>query len=287
MDAVALGRLGFAHDDASDVLRTMPPPEELAAERERLIAGLAHRSQSGDGPPPKPPGNGLAAAHLIVASLDAIRECHQAFGIADDISWETLSHLGRAAATYRREYGQAGVALGFWDWLRYTGWLYDVGRLQVTLLRLRLHPKEAGPLFWYDDETAERLNLPFRIGDPAVSLHVPANETLSPEACEASIARIRSGFPGRRVAVCTSWLLDDQLAEYLPADSNIIAFQRRFQLVPGTHDDDDEFMLRSVFGTDRPKEIGALPQETRLQRAIVDHLRAGKHWRLRTGWFEL
>jgi hypothetical protein len=46
-------------------------------------------------------------------------------------------------------------------------------------------------------------------------------------------------------------------------------------------------MLRSVFGADRPKEIDALPRDTRLQRAVVDHLRAGKHWRLRTGWFEL
>jgi hypothetical protein len=165
------------------------------------------------------------------------------------------------------------------------GWLYDVGRLQVTLLRLRLHPKEAGPLFWYDNETAERLNLPFRIGDPALSIHVPANETLAPEACEASIARIRAGFPERRVSVCTSWLLDDQLAAYPPGNSNIVSFQRRFQLVPGARDD-DEFMLRSVFGADRPKEIGALPQETRLQHAIVDHLRAGKHWRLRPGRFE-
>jgi hypothetical protein len=269
-------RLGFAPEAAADILRTMPPRDELAGDCERLIASLAHCSQPGDGPPPKPPADGLRAAHVILASLDAIRECHRAFGVADDISRETLSHLGLAA----------GGTFGFWDWLRYTGWLYQVGRLQVTLLQLRLHPKEAGPLFWYDDETAARLNLPFRIGDPALSIHVPANETLSPEACEASIARMRTGFPGRRVAVCTSWLLDDQLTEYLPADSNIVAFQRRFQLVPGARDD-EEFMLRSVFGADRPKEIDALPRDTRLQRAVVDHLRAGKHWRLRTGWFEL
>jgi hypothetical protein len=29
-----------------------------------------------------------------------------------------------------------------------------------------------------------------------------------------------------------------------------------------------------------------LPQRTTLERAIVAHLRAGGHWRARTGWFE-
>jgi hypothetical protein len=276
IDTLTMERLGFTPERAAEFLRTMPPLQELEPDRSNLIAGLAHRSKPGDGPPPPPPADVLRAAHVILSCLDQIRECHRAFGIAEAISWETLSHLGRAA----------GSPFGFWDWLRYTGWLYEVGRLQVTLLQLRLHPKEAGPLFWYDDEAADRLGLPFRIGDPAISIHVPANEPLDPAACDASIARMRTGFPGRRVAVCTSWLLDDQLAEYLPANSNIVAFQHRFDLVPGARDD-DEFMLRSVFGADRPKKLDALPRETTLQRAVIDHLLAGRHWRLRTGWFAL
>jgi hypothetical protein len=276
IEALIMERLGFTPERAAEILRTMPRREELEPDRANLIAGLAHRSKPGDGPPPKPPVDGLQTAHVILSCLDEIRECHQAFGVADDISWETLSHLGRAA----------GSTFGFWDWLRYTGWLYQVGRLQVTLFQLRLHPKEAGPLFWYDNETAERLILPFRIGDPAIGIHVSANEPLDYSTCDASIARMRTGFPGRRVAVCTSWLLDDQLAEYLPEDSNIVTFQRRFELVPGARDD-DEFMLRSVFGADRPKELDALPRQTRLHRAVIDHLLAGRHWRMRTGWFAL
>jgi hypothetical protein len=30
-----------------------------------------------------------------------------------------------------------------------------------------------------------------------------------------------------------------------------------------------------------------LPQRTTLERAIVGHLRAGEHWRNRTGWLAL
>src|SRR5262249_22677272 len=103
---------------------------------------------------------------------------------------------------------------------------------------------------------------------------------------DAALARLRNGFPGRRVATCTSWLLDDQLAEYLPADSNILAFQRRFEPVPGAQDDDAS-MLRAVFGADHAQALDALPQETTLQRAVVRHLRSGRHWRMRTGWYDV
>ena len=280
IDLTTMERLGFAAEDARCLLRAMPPAEQLEPHRASLAAGLAHRSKRGDGPPPKPPTDPAVCLYTILASIPEIRECHRVLGVADDISWETLAHLGRT------ERVNGGVTLTFWEWLRYSGWLYQVGRLEATVLQLRLHPKEAGPLFWYDDETAARLGIPARVGDPALSIHVPANEALSPDACDASIARMRSGFAGRHLAVCTSWLLDDQLAEYLPAESNIITFQQRFQLVPDARDD-DEFMLRWVFGANRPASLDVLPRDTTLQRAIVDHLRAGRHWRLRTGWMAL
>jgi hypothetical protein len=229
---------------------------------------------------------------LILVTLDAIRQCHQEFGIPDDISWETLSHLGQAMAAYCKLHGQAGIHVTRWDWLRFAGWLYQVGRLEVTPYRLRKYPKEAGPLFWYDDETAQRLGPGFRTGDPALGLHVPATDPLTAEACDESLRRIRKGFENRypgeppRIATCTSWLLDDQLAEYLSPDSNILAFQRRFQVVPGARDN-DEAVLWFVFGGDRPKGLEALPQRTTLERAVVQHLRQGRHWKMRTGWLKL
>jgi hypothetical protein len=89
-----------------------------------------------------------------------------------------------------------------------------------------------------------------------------------------------------RIATCTSWILDEQLAEYLPTDSNILSFQRRFTIVPGARDN-DEAVLHFVFGSERPKELNALPQRTTLERAVVEHLRRGRHWRMRTGWLQL
>ena len=68
------------------------------------------------------------------------------------------------------------------------------------------------------------------------------------------------------VGTCTSWLLDPQLAEYLPAGSNLVRFQRRFELVPGLRIDNESIVsfLRSGPGV-APEQP---PRETALQRAV-------------------
>jgi hypothetical protein len=33
--------------------------------------------------------------------------------------------------------------------------------------------------------------------------------------------------------------------------------------------------------------LNALPQRTTLERAVVEHLCRGRHWRMRTGWLQL
>jgi GNAT domain-containint protein len=150
----------------------------------------------------------------------------------------------------------------------------------------------AGPLFWYDEETAAQLGPGHKNGAAALSLHIPALDPLTPEACSESLRRMQTAFNRMqpsgppRIATCTSWMLDEQLAEYLPADSNILAFQRRFTLVPGARDNDD-WILGVVFGAERSKDLNALPQRTTLERAVVNHLRQGRHWRMRTGWLPL
>lgn len=93
---------------------------------------------------------------------------------------------------------------------------------------------------------------------------------------------------------CLSWLLDPQLASYLPERSNIVQFQRRFQLMPTMQtaaERADTVMLEYVF--DRIHNdahiddalLTSLPQRSTLERAFVSHLRAGRYWYNRAGWF--
>jgi hypothetical protein len=294
----SLSQLRVSPQDAEAVLATMPAPDRdpepwslLQRSHHLLSQGLAHRSNNAEPLPALPPSFRFFPVHLILATLPEIRECHRHFGIPDDISTETLAHVGQAMSEYRAQHKEPGIQLTRWNWMRYCGWLYQVGRLTAIPYRLRSHP-EAGPLFWYDEQEASRRGPGFHKGDTAVSVHIPPTEPLKPDAVDESIRRMSTAFdrvfPGEppRVATCTSWLLDDQLAEYLPPDSNILAFQRRFELAPGARDDDNSFLL-FVFGPDRPKNIDALPQRTTLERAAVQHLKQGRHWRMRTGWLAI
>jgi hypothetical protein len=294
-------QLGLQAEDASDVLRAMPTPDRdpeywwlLERSHSLLVRSLANRNTSHvwKQPPPLPASLNLFSVFLIVLSTESIRRQHKTIGVPHDMSWETLSLLGRAMSAYRRTHREPGVHLSAWDWLRFSGWLYQVGRLEVTPYWLLTHPEAAGPLFWYDDDATKAMPSGFQKGSAAIGLHVPANVPLGVDACDQSLHRIRNAFDTLqpdgppRIATCTSWLLDDQLTEYLRDDSNILSFQRRFTMVPGARDDDD-WILGAVFGRERPKELAALPQNTTLAQAVVAHLQKGRHWRMRTGWLQL
>ncbi len=220
---------------------------------------------------------------VFASMVDATRSYHRALDVPDDISWATLADLGQQLVVHRNRRGTTGLDLQWWLVPHFLGALYGLGRLQFHLYHLRCGI--AGPAFWPESDEPG-----FRRGDATLGVHIPATGPLTRAECDASFERAKTFVRGRfpehdfRVATCTSWLLDDQLADYLPADSNIVQFQRRFQVVDGSNDDGRDTLL---FVFDRvPESIGDLPQRTTLERAIVGHLRGGGRWRTRTGWLE-
>ena len=114
-------------------------------------------------------------------------------------------------------------------------------------------------------------------GAGVLSVHIPETGPLTPAFCDASFARARQIFPAHHTAACTSWLLDPQLADVLPADSNIVGFQRRFEPA-GDGEDGNADVLRFVFHTFDP-DLDKLAPRTTLERALVEHMRAGGRWR--------
>ena len=183
----------------------------------------------------------------FLARIPEARALHAARGLSDEESWETLQDLPRHAHLDRLLHGTPGLRKDWWVELAFSGRLFQLGRLQfeprASCLAVHI-PEEGGPL--------------------------------APVAVDASLRRARELFPAHRQACCTSWLLDPQLADYLPADSNIVRFQRRFQPTETTGVEDAR-VLEFVFHTLDP-DFDRLPRETALQRAIVDHLRRGGHW---------
>lgn len=289
-------------DEAAELLARMEVPEADAAEVTAALPAVAarpelwwllercrHRLVSDMGgtrfPTPWPDlPRALGAAGrwfylaVLLATVPDVRRYHADRGVPDEVSWATLADVGTKVIRDRDLYGAGGLHAQDWFTLHFRGVLYTLGRLQFNLSSV-------------EDQRMAAPGGPGLPADaPVLNTHIAETGPMIPAACGESFARARPFFARHlgadcAVAVCRSWLLDEQLAEYLPADSNIVRFQRRFHLLP-RRGDADRAVLEFVFHA-RDPDLAALPRDTTLQRAIVEHLRAGRHWHVRSGWLEL
>lgn len=120
-------------------------------------------------------------------------------------------------------------------------------------------------------------------GDPVLFLHIPAGGGLDPEACRDSLRQARDFFPRHyprhafKAVISISWMFDSQLARHLPAESNLVRFQRLFHLHP--HPDLSGEQIRERVLGDAKADPARLVPGTSLQRAVVGHLLAGGYWK--------
>jgi hypothetical protein len=298
--AALLRRLAVPEADAEEIAALLPSPAAdpdvwwlLERCYHRLTRGLGDDSDflpspDGRGPwgrwPALPDDLGAAGRlfypHLFLAAVPVIRYWHDAQGIDEAVSWATLQDYGRSIEAHRSMHGVTGLDFPAWLILHFRGGLFHLGRLQFR----------RGTVFWSADDLATG-GAPFGPGDRVLDLHIPPTVPLTPDSVDESFAAARvffaRHFPRHDSpwAVCASWLLDPQLAEYLPAASNIIRFQRRFHLVPPHKAGNDpiiKFVFRHAAGPDL--DFDELPQHTTLQRAIVTHIRNGGTWNVHRGW---
>ncbi|MFC3576244.1 acyltransferase domain-containing protein [Streptomyces yaanensis] len=238
-------------------------------------------------PPPFPASTGPLGRffHVFVflAALPYVRAHHRKRGVPEVVSWRTLADLGRQVAVHRRRRGTGGLLFPWWLALHFHGEIFQLGRLQFQRARLGQRTGRA----------VAAAGWALGPGDPCLSLHIPDfRGPLSPSACERSLALAREFFARHyadehyEIAVCHSWLLDPQLRRYLPADSNIIRFQDRFELAYVETTPDDGVPVGFVFG-DPELPAEGLPRHTGVERAVGDHLRAGGHWYGGHGWLVL
>jgi len=236
--------------------------------------------------PALPAATGAVGRYLYVWAMLAVvpEVCavHQRRGVSREVTIQTLSALGGVMQTHRQITGLGGVGL-FHLWgppVRFRGAGYDLGRLHFSRAELSFGE---GPIGY------------------VLNVHIPPIGPLEADQATASLARAEEFFPRcypeepATMLSCTSWLLDPQLAEYLAPSSNIVKFQRLFTPVAQTIFDDgdagDRELMRMALDMLPPDDgpitaeiLGTIPQATSLQRAYVQHLRAGRHWHQRSGW---
>ncbi|MDQ3657899.1 MAG: acyltransferase domain-containing protein [Chloroflexota bacterium] len=287
----ALHDLDVLADDIGTVVRLQPDTVNDPGLRwllERCVHSLLLHMNVVSWPPafPKlPPDFGEVGryfyAFVYVAMLPHTRNLHRRRGIPDDITRATLADVGRHFLIHREQHGTHGMSGADWLMLHARGMIFQIGRLQF----------ERGHLGTSTSRGIKAADFPCEKGDPVIAVHIPGHMgPMSPDACDDSFAEarpfFREHFPEEdpRLALCHSWLLDEQLGEYLPESSNIMVFQRRFRQAYRP-EPNNRPTLEFVFRTpDRP--LDELPQRTTLERAVVRHLRDGRQWHGGVGWTE-
>ncbi|GAB2486324.1 acyltransferase domain-containing protein [Nocardiopsis aegyptia] len=221
----------------------------------------------------------------FAAMVPAVFERNAALGVDRSVTVATLADVGVQVARSRRMFGRLSVETASWVAAQFRGRLFWVGGLQLEPAVL----VDQGGVEWFSEEEARSLGAGFAPGDRCLRLHIPSGG-LDPVSVDAALAGARSfarahlGFDPV-VATCSSWLLDPVWGEVLGEDSNIVRFQRRFELVgsgvPGESD-----VFRFVFGMPEV-DVARAPRGTRLERAVVGRLESGGGFRVRTGWLRL
>jgi hypothetical protein len=114
-------------------------------------------------------------------------------------------------------------------------------------------------------------------GDPVLNIHIPPGSPMAHDACGDSFRWAEEFFPSHfpdrsfRAYCCDSWLLDTQLAEFLPPEANMARFQREMYLFQTIGS--DENLMRPIYG--QVRQFQPAPKNTSLQRALNEFLESG------------
>lgn len=200
---------------------------------------------------------GEDAGHVKILScmLQCACEAYKVYrdlSINDEIFYATMKCFTRFIGECAERTGEYAFDREWWTARQVGCTLFRIGELEYEMVRMD--------------------------GRPAVSIHIPSDAGLSPEKCSASILSAKGFFTEHFPAykdsayICDSWLLSPVLAGMLRPESNIAAFQRRFEIID-VRQPDTEFLewLYHTYSTD----YAGLPENTSLQRSMKRHLLAG------------
>lgn len=205
---------------------------------------------------------------LYLLLSEPLLDRYRAAGISRDIWHDSMDDLRCKLFECYRMYGIWGSFVAAWFPRFFEMTRFALGRLQFEN---------------YDiDEDYPAFGL--KKGDTVVNMHIPSRGKLPHEAVTDSYKRAYDFYPQyRRDGVlplfCHSWLLYPRHEEFLPEGSNILAFQRDFDITRWGESKVFDDAWR-VYYADAGKKPEDLPTDTPLRAAYTAWLRQGN----RSGW---
>ena len=265
--------LGFTDADREDTEKFEADPVAVAKLASEIRGEIGAFRGEGQGKMPDDPRNSIAA---FLETLPDIRRYHAERGISEEVSWATLADLGKQLDVSRRTNGEYGLETHWWMTIHWVGAIYALGRLQFLLHQV----PDKNPVPGVEP------------GEWVIGVHIPETGPLTSEAVDESFAQAREFFPRHfpeypvKTATLGSWLIDPYLLDHLPQDSNMVRFGRRFTPYGEPRDSQDS----AIFFTFRSHDLDHLdkfPQDTTLQRLVVDRIKQGGTWQNAFGYLQL
>lgn len=222
--------------------------------------------------PEYPESENLAKAWFAACYLgaEAAEKHYAAKGIPVEVMLESMTDLGIWLRNAKRNYGFIGLRQARpWEADVFHGSVIRHGRLECNYE----HHYTREPICDADG------NVILQAGDAVINMHIPEDGPMDIDECKKSMERMRTFFEKYRKDynwkgfLCESWLLDRQLRDMLPENSNIIKFQDlgyRYDI------SETEGTVFRVFGTQDPESI---KNPTSLQRNALSFMKAGGKFR--------
>lgn len=191
-------------------------------------------------------------ACMLKASAD-IYDIYKAKGISDKIYFDTMKCYTRFINETFRITGRLYFDRYWWTTRQAGCHLFRIGELEYEIMHID--------------------------NDIVINLHIPSDTDFSPHAVDNSLEYARNFFAEYypettdKKYCCHSWLLDSKLKEMLSEESNIIYFQKRFEIYD-KGEVDTEF-IEWLYNTKAAVDYKTLPENTTLQRNMKKYLISG------------
>lgn len=125
-----------------------------------------------------------------------------------------------------------------------------------------------------------RLTLLYSKEDIVATIHIPAGGKLTPDIVDASIQEAKQVLPqffpdmNIRAIVCQTWFLDTQLQDILPPESNMLKFQKKFDLVMAA-DNQNHSIFDHIFNV-KPTALENLVPKNNFQKTMLERALRGE-----------
>ena len=204
-------------------------------------------------------------AFAYTIAIEDMEKLYKEKNIPSEILGATINDLSVWINRHYNWFGEWGFSQYGWLRLHVRGKIFKLGRLQFEPSKIwEVPPEESG--------------LKLEKGDPFLSVHIPRGGRMDEQSCLDSFEQAKEFFPkyldyNFKAFGCFTWLFDPNFEKLLPPDSNILKFQRLFNIFK--HGNEDYGGLEYIFVKITKENIKDAPTDTSFRKAIVEHILSG------------